>query len=312
MIKDSLVFVLGAGASIPYSFPSGVELRREICAAIADNNWIVTTLRDQLSIPPNEVKDFARAFLRSNITSIDSFLTKRPEFTDLGKLAIAASLCVRESPQLMENETNEDHWYRALWNALIEGCSSARDIGGNPVKFVSFNYDRSLEYFLYQAAKNTFGVDDKTAFEAIAKLQIVHVYGELGKFSLLPSAGARQYAPDATTDSLRAAANGIRVIPEARGGDKVFQHVRDMFAAAKQICFLGYGFDPLNNMRLGLDSVLNVLRKRGPVPRIVASVFEKTNAERAKAQAELCPSDAWEHFPYKNLLTLRESGVLFR
>ncbi|WP_156096076.1 hypothetical protein [Methanobacterium sp. SMA-27] len=36
MIKTPTVFVLGAGASIPYGYPSGEKLREEICHELED------------------------------------------------------------------------------------------------------------------------------------------------------------------------------------------------------------------------------------------------------------------------------------
>ena len=39
MITEKPVFILGAGASCPYGFPSGAQLRENICLKFNDKFW---------------------------------------------------------------------------------------------------------------------------------------------------------------------------------------------------------------------------------------------------------------------------------
>ena len=133
---------------------------------------------------------------RSNVASIDAFLAKRTGFTTIGKLCIAAHLVIRERPDHVMNEANDDHWYRHLWNVLVAGTDDVQDLGRNKIKFVTFNYDRSLEYFLHTAAKYTYGVNDDAAANALRRLEIRHVYGSLGTFHNAGLNGARAYTDD--------------------------------------------------------------------------------------------------------------------
>jgi len=303
------VFVLGAGASMPYGFPSGAQLRTAICQAAGEGDWLLEYLQRKVGIEPNEVKDFAKVFLRSGVASIDSFLAKRPEFIDIGRFAIAAHLAAKENLSTLESEGIEDNWYRTLWNVLIDGADSVAALRQNRVKFVTFNYDRSLECYLHHAAKNTFGRSDEETLNAWSQLTILHAYGKLGEFHFASGDGRRQYIPDVNAVGLQTAAAGIQLIPEHRRS--TFEDARELFAKAEKICFLGFGFDPLNVERLGLESVLSWKKGRGePIPEIYASTFQKTQAEKVKIHTALCPSVAWKTFDERNVMTLRESGIL--
>src|SRR5229473_2124193 len=94
------VFVLGAGASAPYGFPLGLDLLDLVVTRM--------TLRDKpnlftqfLGQSYDEMLTFGEALARSGRTSVDAFLEHRPEFIELGKLAIAYALMDRELPDML-------------------------------------------------------------------------------------------------------------------------------------------------------------------------------------------------------------------
>lgn len=312
MFKKKTVFVLGAGASMPYGFPSGAELRNSICANTSADTPLMHSLSHECGIGKHHIKDFGEAFLRSSQPSIDAFLAKRPEFAEVGKLAIAHELCVLESPGRLYRTDNDDHWYMALWAAMERDAHDPGRLGRNNVRFITFNYDRSLEFFLHEATKHSYGLNDDSALDAWQPLKILHVYGSLGDFHPLPSGTARQYDVAVDGRSLRLAADSLRVIPEARKDDKAFQTAQEWFDWAEKICFLGFGFDPLNMERLGIDSVLDWLkRNQAPTPWIVTSMFGKTDTEIAFIKNNyLSAATSYRIENERNLMTLRNSGFL--
>lgn len=313
MISSPTVFVLGAGASIPYGFPSGAALRDELCRPTTQRGhaaW-VSILQEACEIPERDSLHFSKKFLASSVESIDAFLSRRMDaFGEIGKLAIAAILCAKETPELWRMTDTSDDWYTALWNALISGVHRIEDIGINQVRFITFNYDRSLEYFLHRSCKETFGCNDARAEDALKNLSIIHVYGALGELGTMLGPNVRPYDNEVRAREINIAANGIKIIPEARDDAFEFEVTRKHFSWASQICFLGFGFDPLNVSRLNLSSVLNERRVRNENPRIVASVYQKTDAERKAITSILCPGTLIEAYNEKSLMTLRESGIL--
>lgn len=311
MIKTPTVFVLGAGASMPYGFPSGLALRKEICGgAINRETYLTTEILNNFNVDVTHINDFASAFLRSNISSIDAFLARRSEYVEVGKYAIAIRLCARENPT--EFDINiDDHWYFALWNALISNVSNLSEFQSNCVKVLTFNYDRSLEYFLFSSIKHTFGVSDEEAYNALKFIPISHVYGSLGDFGV----SGRPYIHTNEKAALSAAAKGIRIIPEARDDDEIFDLGRSWFSEAHHICFLGFGFDELNVKRLGLNRVIEErnIQGRNTPNTVIASCYEMTQSEQDIAGGLLGAKKlSWQPSDTKNLQTLRRHAWILR
>ncbi|MEX2410009.1 MAG: hypothetical protein WD607_01335 [Candidatus Paceibacterota bacterium] len=107
-----IVFILGAGASIPFGFPSGNELRELIIASLSPTYTHVNNVyrrkktgsifesREPINYKDydlfleagfgiEEIEVFSTELIRSNKYSIDSFLQSRKEFINIGKFAIA-------------------------------------------------------------------------------------------------------------------------------------------------------------------------------------------------------------------------------
>src|SRR6266705_6647333 len=91
MVKVPTAFILGAGASNPYHFPMGLDLKNEICKMLD---------RPQPCLNPNndpsvaeELRAFQEALQKSGQWSVDAFLERREEkINAIGKRAIAAAL----------------------------------------------------------------------------------------------------------------------------------------------------------------------------------------------------------------------------
>lgn len=296
---------------MPYGMPSGAELRSLICNGQAD---LAGALQEMHHIEAGDTIDFIKNFSRSNVASIDAFLSRHERFFEIGKLCIAAILCAKEDPAKVMNNDAEDHWYQHMWQILIDGADTHNDLRRNKISFVTFNYDRSLEYFLHQSTKHTFGVSDQEAFTVVKNLKILHVYGLLGEFSYSPSQGARQYINDNTAAQTTIAAQGIKIIPEARANDVTFQTVRNWFGESEVIGFLGFGFDKLNIKRLGLSDVLDWNANEGkPNPIVIASTYGKRRAETEKLGQLLWPKSPTKFMRtlhLENTMTIRESDLL--
>ena len=90
MIEKRVVFVTGAGASVPYGFPLGYKLVTELFAANIDQDLYVP-LRD-LGYRRDDIVGFRDDLLLSARTSIDAFLETNPKYLRLGKAVIALLL----------------------------------------------------------------------------------------------------------------------------------------------------------------------------------------------------------------------------
>jgi hypothetical protein len=136
----------------------------------------------------------------------------------------------------------------------------------NKVTFITFNYDRSLEYFFYESLRNSFSTENDD--DIIEQIPIFHVYG---KVLNLPwennSSNVKQYldsyhSPYHKTfdlESLQKLKSNIRIIYESKQHD--FSGVKDKILNAKKIFFLGFGFAPENLEILDLNKIFRYDQK---------------------------------------------------
>jgi hypothetical protein len=250
MIVKRTVLVLGAGASKPYGFPSGIELVGQTVRALLDPASDTRRLLSANGFSISEQETFAGQLAGSARGSIDTFLEARPQFRDIGTVAIAAGLIPCESWfSLNSPEAAREDWYRYLWNAL---GNKVEDIRSNQLTVLTFNYDRSLEFFLLSAAKASWGLTGDEAAKALEPIPIIHLHGKLGELPELAQKGsyARPFNPPIDADSLVCSAETIKIVHDDLGNDSEFIRARASLESAEVICFLGFGFSPVNVHRL--------------------------------------------------------------
>src|ERR1043165_3913552 len=115
MIRKMTVFVLGAGASKPYNFPLGAELRHQIVTQTLEQETEGWTQLRQASFADTEIAELRSALSRSWATSIDAFLSSRSDLGPVGKAAVFATLAPCEQEQLLFQAKPEEDWFRHLW-----------------------------------------------------------------------------------------------------------------------------------------------------------------------------------------------------
>lgn len=249
MIKKPIVFILGAGASMPYGFPSGSELKSNILGHLRSPNSECFKRINHFFETDEIIIDFRENLAKSGQLSVDAFLEHRCEFLKVGKLAIAFYLIKLEQEGKMFNiQSKELSWYEYLFNKLN---APFEEFGNNKLSIITFNYDRSLEYFLFTALKNTFGKSDEECAKKLNKIPIIHVHGRLGK---LPWQGkpSRAYSPQYNFSELEMASEQIIVISEDQDvkTNDGFNQAASLIYGAERICFLGFGYHDANLERL--------------------------------------------------------------
>ncbi len=275
MIEVETVLIVGAGASCPYGFPTGERLRTEIIRLV-ETASVNSTNKNGLhkfierNSEPHLLRGFAHDFARSPRNSIDIFIEGRPEFAEVGKLAIAATLCGYErEKELCGNEKIRDEdWLKALFNDYLVESGRKEEFGENKLKIITFNYDRSIEHRFTNDLLRTFGGTIEDARELASKVEVIHVHGQLGNY--FNSEGAPTIEFDSRTDErkLLQAADSISYFFEP-GDEARLQKIRTTIAAAKRIGFLGFSYDSVNLKRIISPKV------EGPLPENDRSMAEQ-------------------------------------
>src|SRR6267142_2133552 len=284
MITRPTVLVLGAGASVDYRFPTGRGLLLEICKEGREGGSVYQFLRDRLSRDPAHTQKFAETLERSFAPSVDRFLEENKQFEEIGKIAIATTLIPYERFDAF-TPSKTPGWYETLFHLMVDGGH----FQDNNLSILTFNYDRSLEAFFFQALKNLYNVSNDIAEGMLNKIPIIHLYGSLGN-SLVRKDLRRGYECELRGNWVEEAAKNIRVVYDSHPGQE-FDAAFHLLPAADEIIFLGFGFHPINIQRLQLPEAVelhNSTISRGKSrQRWLACRYGMGEGEVARAKASL-------------------------
>jgi hypothetical protein len=112
-----------------------------------------------------------------------------------------------ENDELFEFDNN---WLRYLYNRLN---TSWEDFANHSLAFVTFNYDRTVEHFLFSAIKNSYGKSDGECATVVSNFPIIHLHGHLG-FLPWQDERARECGSGVSPQTLQLAIENLKVIYE--------------------------------------------------------------------------------------------------
>jgi hypothetical protein len=248
MIKNSTALVLGAGASMPYGFPAGFPLLKFVAQQLQNPDYPFFRLLRETGEPDDAVRDFGAVLWRSGQGSIDAFLENRADFLTLGKKAIAAALVPCESePNLFPDDPKAD-WLRYLAQFVMK----TRDtFEACRLSIITFNYDRTVEYFLFTALRNSYGLSEEEAARLMSRVRVIHLHGRLGAPHWESGSYSRPYTAENSAERVVRCAEQIKIIHEAGAEtDPEFRRARQMLEVADRIVCLGFGYHERNVTRL--------------------------------------------------------------
>ena len=254
MISKPTVLVLGAGASQKYGFPSGTELKNQVVRTLSGEGSSLFERYSGMGYNEQEVRRFRDALKQSGVPSVDAFLEHRQEFLGIGKTAIAEILIPYENENKLFGASED--WYGFLLDRLNTPFDRFQE---NQITILTFNYDRSLEWYIFKALQARYGMNNLDAINLLKKLRTIHLYGTLGG---LPWENGRAYQPSIEWPKpnvtygpeikfdIILASNKIKIIHEGILQDQEFTRALEALSAAKRIVFLGFGYNKVNVERL--------------------------------------------------------------
>lgn len=258
MFEKSTLFILGAGASAPYDYPTGDRLRKSIVTSL----WEVlsnTTYDQEKPLLPDKavIKNFCDSLDKSDDLLIDYFLEtcNNSEFVRIGKIAILKFILQAELESSVKRnvEFAEDDWFPVLFGKITEGVKCVEDLALNRVNFITFNYDRLLEHRLVSAVKHKFGVSWEESYRAFENIQIIHVFGRLPDLFFENNNGY-QYGKNILLHQLVEHLDEIKTIHERSSINT--SNISGLISGADSIYFLGFGYNEENLNLLNIKSNL--------------------------------------------------------
>lgn len=263
MISTETVFILGAGSNFLYKFPLASDLRKNICKdfpisfiELIEKSDI--TNKGQLI---EEAKDFADKFFKSSIESIDAFLFFNPHLSDVGKIAITFYILNAEKISMFREDciNPSKDWYTMLFNKMIEGLDPVdwNIFGENKVTFITFNYDRSLEFFLYESLMNSFTSADRLdLINELKKIPVYHVYGKPAYLPWEDGVQKLSYRSNFGIHEVTDFSVNLKLINERYDDKDYLKKIMVEISKAKEIYFLGFAYRKENLDILGVPGCI--------------------------------------------------------
>jgi len=254
MIKRKSIFVLGAGASRPFGFPLGSGLKELVLANYQGDVGHAVHLYNTTRFTRAEVEALTKGLRFSGLSSVDAFLERRPSFIEVGKATMGIELLLAESSSTLLQADSD--WLGYLYNRMVG--RSLEEFADNQVAFITFNYDRNVEHFLFTSLQHSFGASTEATAAVMGRIPIIHLHGRLGA---LPWQDARRGIPYGAsgidTHMMNNLVDQIKVVHEdiTEVRDKEFTRSKQLLAEAERVFLLGFGFGSLNVERLGLADI---------------------------------------------------------
>jgi len=290
--ENYTLFILGAGANVPYGFPTALGLKNSICQNIEVIYNSILGNRDDISKNQKErqiqsFENFKDKFSKSPTPSIDLFLSRNPEFENIGKSAILLTLIKSEENNLANGVSlKEPNWLEYLFNSITNNLVRPEDyklFNTNNIKFITFNYDRLLETFFVSAMHHTFYKYHSEVIEKVRQLPIDHVYGHFGFLSWLAAptndGSILDYGANCDYHQITSLIKNIKLIQDRETLEN--NHLKELVRNANRIYFLGFSYAEENLKLLGIPDKLNDTQK------IYGTAFQNTFNEIKKIKFRL-------------------------
>src|SRR6516162_3764670 len=269
MFNKPTVFIVGAGASAECGLPTGSQLKDRIRGGLGfqfeggqlrkGDEALLQLLRGRFS----QVNPYIKAGheLSATITtfpSIDEALhwwRPRLEIVELGKLAIAHYIldAERRSPlagkqRSVNIEAANDTWLATFISMALSGLEQrAVSRAFENITIINFNYDRTIETYLYSALQRRGGISSEEAKQCVTGLKVIRPYGSIGKLDWQEQAGI-PYGGHENSVAAQVEKN-IRTFTEQAQEETVSASINQALGNAEIAIFLGFGFHQ-QNMKL--------------------------------------------------------------
>jgi hypothetical protein len=238
VFAEPTVLVLGAGASQPYGFPLGADLKELV---LTEMRGLTATELKTTGGNRDVVDELGEALQHSLHETIDRLLEIKTNCRELGAYLIARVIARHEKETALFQKRD---WHGELFVALDFDSGDSRS--ASHLSIVTLNYDRSIEHFLKESIYHNCNREHfAAAHRKREAITILHPHGSLGKYPDV------QYGIDVSNNSaLRAAAQSIRIPGDQLDDSEEFKAAQMIIAGAANVVFLGFGYDQRTLNRL--------------------------------------------------------------
>jgi len=246
-IAIDAVFILGAGSSRGYNYPSGPELRTDIIKACKlairqkgyahedEKDFEARYLQNKYGI--DKIRTFLDILITAQHNTIDDFIKSySPLYDDITRECIALTLLLREQNFDKSNVFPIDK--ESVYSELIRSSYPNREsLNNKKIYFVTFNYDISLDVYIQDNIKKRFNLTDEEEKTYFKKRNIIHLHGMLLSNEIGWKMGRRYGNFELSEGLIKGCAESIKIISDVQESDKEFQTAKDLIFQAKKYIF---------------------------------------------------------------------------
>jgi hypothetical protein len=275
------VFIIGAGASNEIGMPIGIGLKDNIIDILSGVMDIINISNPDLGQNTNKLEHIHEAksgiidyYYKSDLnkiceaydnldkviqsleltSSIDNLLYNfrdSPDIQAIGKIAIVTAIlkaeneCALVQPSMYKKikPSLEGTWYHSLFLELNKRASLDEFVRRlNNIYFIIFNYDRTLEYYLYNSIMKFYKTSTEKTIELIKGMNIYHPYGQTG-FLECQNGKIKHPFGNLSRDNMYSLSTQIKTfILDNFADDDEYKNACNFLYGADKVFFLGFAF----------------------------------------------------------------------
>ncbi len=193
--------------------------------------------------------------------SLDAMLETQPgNIQAAGKRIIAKTILRAENKGRGVAKDGCD-WFSYLFSRMTEGVANvAGFFHSNDVTFITYNYDRLIEYKLTAGVHSKYQID--VIHPSLMNGKVIHLHGSVGDFHASPRQvpfGVGFADPQSSEKHINAVLpwcdESIKIVHEPKPDADEFVRARAALARAERVLFLGFGFGRANVDRLNFGDI---------------------------------------------------------
>ncbi len=187
---------------------------------------------------------------------------------------------------------------------MLAGGRTFEQINFADLAIITFNYDRSLEFYLHTALRNSYGKTDKEVADKLDELRLIHVHGSLGRLPWQPDI-ASAIVPFGSCANVYEATKSLKILHETTDESPEFEEARNLIRQAQHVYFLGFGFHSANLRRLGVNDAGFPGVVRGTIQGLAPTVRNRVAEEftvLSSLHSIASPTELWQDKDVYNYL----------
>jgi len=240
MIREKTVFIFGAGLSCEYGFPTNRQLRDIVTSVITEQKTLLLkrNIRDETLIL------FERDIKTGVFNTIDALLKQKDSeaYRDVARNVLALALIPYKESNVSEGKFDDNCFYRFLFTKMVRDSNKDTFLN-NQVIFITFNYDRSFEFFMRDALEVQWNLPKHELKQILSNLNLIYLHGKLGLHTLENDNYGRESNQQSDHINLLLTSNQIKLVVDIENTTAQYDKAHKAIASARNIYFLGFGFD---------------------------------------------------------------------